>query len=912
MQVNFTFSNKLSILALLILALTQNLISQVSFTNQGSQLQPISGFSSADCAVDVNGDGLDDVVRFGTNTIYIDYQQADGEFLAMIYAVPMVAVPSWSVCAADIDGNGYVDFCLGDGNECSFVYANDNGTGWVEDLQPENIFSQRTTFNDIDNDGNLDAFVCHDVAQSRPYRNVDGVLSYDISLIATLAVGGNYAAIWVDYDNDWDSDLYITKCRGGAVEGDPQRINLLYRNNGNGTFTSVGPEANMDDGDQSWATVFEDFDNDGDFDSFTVNHAWANRYMRNNGDGTFTDITASTGINASDLGAWNCDAGDFDNNGYVDIFSEMGNQMYWNNGDGTFTPGTLSFDSGGIGDFNDDGFLDVVAGNSMYVNNGNTNNWLKVDLNGLMSNKNGIGARIEIYTADGIQIREVRAGESFDPASSLIAHFGLGALDAISQVVVKWPSGALTTINNPEINTTLTITEIECLLDPVTLTVSGNTNLCPGESVTLSAPAGTQYTWSNGETTQSITVNDGGNYSAIVWNNTECAAISNGVQVSVITEEAPVITLVGDDTFCAGGSAVLSTSPAQTYNWSNGQETQSIVVTQDGYYFVDITGQCSGVLYSSAPIEINVLESPLPVAQDVVIGEPGTATLNATGNNLEWFATATSTDVLGTGPSFTTDVVTTEMSYWVQATTVHGGQEYDGGKLDNAGGGSLPATGGKLIFTVTQPFTLQQVTGYVPADGVAGNRTVQLFDASGNLLQSAVVNCAMGTNTMDLNWFLTPGDYQIGCAENNLFRNNSGVTYPYAIGPAGSITSSTFGTSYYYYFYNWQIKLQETVCTSPRVEVTVSVVGINELSNALGIALFPNPAQDQLKITSKENIRNAQVTITDAQGRKVHAEQVSFNGQNIFEINIATLAGGIYHLNVLGNNHQSSIEFVKQ
>ena len=61
-------------------------------------------------------------------------------------------------------------------------------------------------------------------------------------------MGGNYAAIWVDYDNDWDTDLYITKCRGGAPYGDARRTNLLYRNNGDGTFTSAGVEANLDDG----------------------------------------------------------------------------------------------------------------------------------------------------------------------------------------------------------------------------------------------------------------------------------------------------------------------------------------------------------------------------------------------------------------------------------------------------------------------------------------------------------------------------------------------------------------------------------------------------------------------------------------------------------------------------------------
>ena len=58
-------------------------------------------------------------------------------------------------------------------------------------------------------------------------------------LMPTLAIGGNYQSMWTDYDNDGDQDLYIAKCRGGALEGDPQRINLLYKNNGDGTFKNV-------------------------------------------------------------------------------------------------------------------------------------------------------------------------------------------------------------------------------------------------------------------------------------------------------------------------------------------------------------------------------------------------------------------------------------------------------------------------------------------------------------------------------------------------------------------------------------------------------------------------------------------------------------------------------------------------
>lgn len=910
MRTFYLLKRGVSSLLFLLLALDQT--GQVTFTNQGSLLQTVAQTSVADCGVDMNGDGLDDVVRVYGNGIYIDYQQPNGTFQAAYFPMTVSVSPNWSICAADIDGNGYTDLMLGSGSQVSFVYANDTGTGFVEDVMPENIFTQRTTFCDIDNDGNLDAFACHDVAQCRPYRNVDGVLNYDISLIQTLAVGGNYAAIWVDYDNDWDSDLYITKCRGGAPVGDPQRINLMYRNDGNGVFTSVGPQIGMDDGDQSWATVFEDFDNDGDFDSFTVNHAVANRLMRNNGDGTFTDITASSGINAADLGAWNCDAGDFDNNGFVDIFSEMNAEMYWNNGNGTFTAGNLNFDSGGIGDYNNDGFLDVSAGNNLWINGGNSNNYVKFDLEGLVSNKSAIGARVEIYGSWGIQVREVRAGESFDPASSLIVHFGLGSATAIDQVLVKWPSGIVTTINNPAINQTHFVLEAGCLNDPVQLTASGSTSLCEGSTVTLSAPAGVSYNWSNGQTTQSIEVSSPGSYTAVVWGENECASISVPVVISMVEQENPVIQIQGEEVICAGSSVTLVSSESQSYEWSNGATSQELTVTESGDYYVNTAGLCSGEAYQSNVISIEVLPANAPQVTGATIGVPGTAVLTASGSNLEWFATETSTEVLGTGSSFTTEVFTDQISYWVQSTSVYGGEITYGAKPDNSGGGGLPSTGGRLYFTITEPCTLLEATVYLGNNGIPGDRTVQLFDEAGGLIQSVVVNCSADGVAVPLNLVLTPGNYQLGCAENNLFRNNSGVTFPYAIGDVGSITNTSFGASYYYYFYNWKVQKEEIECVSPRVEVTAQVVGINELESVHGVSIYPNPADRQLSLISKTGIGNSTVTIHDMTGRVVYTSNHNFTSGNPVVIDTENFASGVYRVSVNNGGTTSGTQFIRK
>ena len=89
--------------------------------------------------------------------------------------------------------------------------ANADGTAYTEYYNPDYIFSQRSTFFDIDQDGDLDAFVCHDVDLSHPYRNDGtGTMVEDQALIQTVDLPGNYAAIWVDYNNDSHTDLYIT------------------------------------------------------------------------------------------------------------------------------------------------------------------------------------------------------------------------------------------------------------------------------------------------------------------------------------------------------------------------------------------------------------------------------------------------------------------------------------------------------------------------------------------------------------------------------------------------------------------------------------------------------------------------------------------------------------------------------
>ncbi|WP_367391796.1 FG-GAP-like repeat-containing protein [Lewinella sp. LCG006] len=891
----------------------------VSFTNQGSLLTPVSGGSSNDCAVDMNGDFLDDIVRVKNTGLYIDFQQPDGSFIHQYSPVNFSNSPSWSICAGDLDGNGFNDLLFGGGSAVSFVMANEDGTSYTEYMNPDYIFSQRSTMFDIDLDGNLDAFVCHDVDLSHPYRNVDGLgtMVEDQSLIHTLDMPGNYAAIWVDYNNDGYTDLFITKCRGGAAPGNPFRTNRLYRNNGDGTFTEVGEEANMADNAQSWSTVFEDFDNDGDFDAFIVNHDFQNRFMLNNGDGTFTDIIATTGIAPGDLGAWENASGDFNNDGFVDIFSELDYQLYLNNGDLTFTGQTLPFDEGGIGDFNNDGFLDVIRGNNLHINNANNHNWIKINTQGLISNKNGIGSRVMIYGEWGMQMREVRSGQSFSPMSSLCAHFGIGEATSIDSLVINWPSGIRTVLENPAINTMHNVLEASCTLPAETIEVLGSTAICPGAMVELAAPSGYEsILWSTGDTNPTLQVTEPGSYGLVVFDEGGCASIAQNVSITQIIDTPPVIAVDGDVEFCAGGEVSLSIDSGNNPVWSNGMTGETITVQESGVYNVAVDAQCSEEqMQALEAVTVTAFMVAEPVIESVEVDPDGVALLTASGENLTWYDEATGGTPLGSGATLTTSPLTEDATFYVEAGQVFGGGIEMGGKLTPEGPGGVPSVGAYSYFDAYEPFTILTVDVLVPDGQQEGVRTIQLVDESDVVLQTVQVDLALGLQTIELNFEVPEGTgMSLRCPENNLFRNNDQVNYPYPIGTdLGALTTSFYGDNYYYYFYNWQVETPAIACVSTRVPVEVTIVNVNEIPEVETLSLFPNPAQTNLRVemTLVEKA-DLQLRLFNALGQVVYQEALTDTalGLQTQDIDVSKLPAGVYQLQLRAGDRTATYKVV--
>jgi hypothetical protein len=456
--------------------LEQTIAPLVSFTSAS-----ISAPGSDRGAVDMNGDFLDDIVSVSTSTLTINYQQPDGSFNKVSYSTGGTYSASWSMAAGDFDRNGYNDIVYGNSSGAHVVKANSTGTGYSIAATSHSVFTQRTNFVDLDNDGNLDIFMCDDTAPNEYFINDGTTLTLwegddaGAPIAGGLGVyssGGNYGSVWVDYDSDGDADLFIAKCGGEEA----RRKNQLFRNNGNLSFTEVSVASNMDDALSTWSSAWGDYDSDGDMDCFVGSSLSSEDHkLMQNDNGVFTDITTSAGLDSfSDYGHEN-QPFDFNNDGYVDIYSN-GNILI-NDGDGTFTIFSSGIpQEGAVGDLNDDGFLDVFN-SQIYYNDGNANNWLKVNLIGTDSNINGIGARIEVsspsfnnISSKKAQIRDVRSAEGFAYMSSLTTHFGLGADASIDTVTIYWPSGTVDIIVNPSVNDTITVTEGETLSLESTIT----------------------------------------------------------------------------------------------------------------------------------------------------------------------------------------------------------------------------------------------------------------------------------------------------------------------------------------------------------------------------------------------------------------------------------------------------------
>ena len=447
----------------------------------------------------------------------------------------------------DYNNDGWDDLTIATEMGTGIRFFKNTAGTFTEDssiiINDGNLENKQIIWVDFDNDDDKDLFLTSKEGTIKLFRN-NGNLSFeDISAQAGLTTfaSSTWGASFGDYNNDGFLDIFLAFLKTGNTQP-----NALLKNNGNGTFTNVSASAGINQiNDPTFCAAFFDYNNDGWQDIFVTNHKYDQSYLyKNNGNETFSDVSVSTGTNISADGM-SSTIGDYNNDGWFDIYitnSAAGNVHLQNNGNNSFTRvenqlgtrfsnvcwgavfldadndtfldlyvsgqenGTdnllpsafyknnnnLSFYipnniglandkrrsfSNAIGDVNNDGFPEIFVvneneSNFLWKNETTpTNNWVKVKLVGVESNKDGVGNRIEVFANGKSQYRYTLCGEGYLAQNSNHEFFGLSNANSIDYIKVTWnKTGIVETISNLAINQAVTIKEGNGVLNTDSLT----------------------------------------------------------------------------------------------------------------------------------------------------------------------------------------------------------------------------------------------------------------------------------------------------------------------------------------------------------------------------------------------------------------------------------------------------------
>ncbi|MBI3242320.1 MAG: VCBS repeat-containing protein [Chloroflexi bacterium] len=342
----------------------------------------------------------------------------------------------------------------------------------------DNRNSKTASWGDFDNDGFLDLYIanwsCYPKC-GRPmegdadhlyHNNGDGTFGDVSDYLGGGLNGAGFVASFNDYDNDGDLDIYLVNDEFINGIG-----NKLWRNDGPGCkgwcFTQVAGEAGADSRLFGMGLAIGDYDNDGDLDYYYSN-VGPMELLQNNGDGTFQEVARQAGVQTPNGIGWGAVFFDYNNDGWRDLYLAIAdttnhediaaNKLFRNNADGTFTVVACNNQASDIrmsmgaayADYDRDGWVDLAVGNMdegyrLYHNQTGlteNNRWLALELvGGGPVNRDAVGARVYLTTSDGMtQMQDVISGSGLGAGNELALYFGLGRQTS-ADLTIRWPDG---------------------------------------------------------------------------------------------------------------------------------------------------------------------------------------------------------------------------------------------------------------------------------------------------------------------------------------------------------------------------------------------------------------------------------------------------------------------------------------
>jgi len=483
-------------------------------------------FGGGACVFDLNNDGFEDLYITGgmrDDVLYLN--QGDGTF-TNIYAQSGLQLTrhyvTQGVAGADVNRDGWVDLFITTitsrdsvkliPREINLLFLN-NGNGTFRDATREYGLDQLYSFSTGASFGDLDADGFPDLYVGNYFLEYDGTLSRisDATIVGAHQTargyllhneagrrftnvyeqygldyrGFGFGAVFTDFDNDADQDLFVNHDFGYKATPDY----LLQNDYPRAHLYNVAESMDLDLKINSMGTAIADINNDGFMDYYMTNIRF-NHMMVSRGTGQpFVNELKARNMNFVSI-SWGANFADFDHDGDVDLFVANGDlnpncvpmsNFYFTNTDGIFVENARAAGVNDYGisrgsvvfDIENDGDLDLLVINQkpvldypvasftrLFRNDSAVGNWLKVSLAGVQAESHGLGSRIEIVAGGRHMIREIDGGGSSHLSqNSTLAHFGLGQSATVDSVIVTWTGGKRQVLTHVQANTLLTVVE---------------------------------------------------------------------------------------------------------------------------------------------------------------------------------------------------------------------------------------------------------------------------------------------------------------------------------------------------------------------------------------------------------------------------------------------------------------------